>query len=199
MKQINSVFLIKLSGVAAFVSSALLLLLAFGSIIANPESGNSLSILWINFSLSAGIAHSFFTFVLVGYYFSQYQSLGRLGLLAFAMAIVANSTFTATQIMLTFASIQLDPVIDFAAGPGMGISLTLLALANQLSGKAPKPAGWLMAAGHVLNYFAAQSNFDFYIPPTLQILLFVSGIIWVGNWLIRGNSYEPLEVEGVAK
>jgi hypothetical protein len=185
--------------VAAFLSSALLLVLAFGSIIANPESANSLSVLWINFSLSAGIAHSFFTFVLVGYYFSQYRSLGKLGLLAFAIAIVANSTFTATQIMLTFASIQLDPVINFLAGPGMSIGLSLLALANQLSGKAPKPAGWLMAAGHVLNYFAAQSNFDFYIPPTLQILLFVSGIIWVGIWLIRGVSNEPHEVMQAAK
>lgn len=200
--------LYRLSGVSGLISAALLLILGFGALVPVIQEQPLPIFQSLNLDLAAGYAHIFFTFVLIGVYFIQYKKLGWLGLVGFILAMIANALFTSSQIISSYITLNLDPVIEVLIFPGLIVGLLLLAVANQRSGILPKWPFWLMFLGHIVNSlvpFIISQVFKIDLEsgpngaPTLPISLFAGGIAWLSIVLIRSQNLSISSAETSAR
>ncbi|MDH3943167.1 MAG: hypothetical protein OEV06_03635 [Anaerolineae bacterium] len=172
--QANTLY--RLSGVSAIIAAILLLILGVGFLVVGDPNVPQ----FIFYSLSGGVAHIFFMFVLMGIYLKQHQQMGWLGLVGFGMTMAANALFTTGQ--LSSAYVVINDAIFSSAALWLTIGLLILAIANHRAGVLPKWAGWLMFVGHAVNY---TSLTGVGIPIIVQIALFAVGIVWMGLAVMR--------------
>ena len=174
--------LYRLSGVSAIISVVLLLILGIGFLVVGDPNIPQ----FIGYSLSGGVAHIFFIFVLMGVYFKQFEQMGKLGLIGFALTMMANALFTTGQLSsayVSFSGSPFGPVVQL-----LSLGLLILAIANHRAGVLPKWAGWLMFLGHVVNVLTSSIGFE--TPVIIQIAMFAAGVLWMGVALLLTPMHE---------
>ena len=171
----NSKNLFRLSGLAGYISAALLL--AFGvAVLLLPQPDMTLSEIY---ALTLAAAHVFFAFALTGMYLIQHQESGRLGLVAYIISAIGNMFFV--------AGLSVSAYVLIIAGPSsilpilLPLGLLLFAIANQRAKVLPAAGAWLMVLGHFANGLLSQFLAD--LPDLLQISIFAAGIVLMSNAL----------------
>lgn len=164
----NSKNLFRLSGLAGYISAALLL--AFGvAVLLVPQPDMTLSEIY---ALSLATAHIFFAFALTGMYLIQHQESGRLGLVAYIASTIGNMFFISGLSVSAYFVISAGPVSVLPIFLPLG--LLLFAIANQRAKVLPAAGAWLMVLGHFANGLLSQILPD--LPDLVQLSIFAAGI-----------------------
>lgn len=175
--------LIRLSGLAGIASGLLIIAGAVALPSAEPVVFGTLFV----------SGHILLFFLLTGVYSIQYSATGLIGLLGYALSMIANALFVAIQAADSFVLSRVVVSEDLfpAAAPAtvaiFTIGLLLLAIANSRTRALMPLMGWLMFLGMALNLVlprlvVAPPEFVFAIPPAL-VGLGAAGF----GWALRSN------------